>query len=232
MRSVLGPERAENMRHHENNGQPHDAGHMRDGNGQGHDQDPMPGVIPGDVGIGETENEIGYQVANAAAGDGHVQERIVQLNQPAVLEIGNAQGGDDLERTTEGDMPRIVGQSLVYSFGNGGHGDQEKYGEGRVFEHLPTQNQVHGPGQENDESDELDVECAQVQDREDKADGHEGDTGVACFQFEVLEGVPFQPQEVGRQKGYEYAVGAAFAMGDHRENPGDGVVVEDDTGQG
>ena len=57
--------------------------------------------------------KIGYQIADAAAGNGHVQEGIVQLDQPAVLEIGNPQDGDDLERPAKSNVPGIVGQALV-----------------------------------------------------------------------------------------------------------------------
>ena len=47
--------------------------------------------------------------------------------------------------------------------GDGGHGDEEEHGKGRVLEHLLAQNQVDGAGYKYDKADELDVEGADVE---------------------------------------------------------------------
>jgi len=171
VRLVLRPEGAEKMGHDENNGQPQDAGHVRYGNGGGDDQDARQGFFTGDKGIGDAENEIGNQVADAAAGDGHLQQRVVQLDQPAVPEIGNAQQVDYFQRSTEGDVPRVVGQGFVEPFRYRGRGDQKKDRKGRMPEHAPAENREHQSGQQDDEADEAQLEWAQAENRQDQAGG-------------------------------------------------------------
>lgn len=58
------------VRHEKNDRQPQDTGKKRYGDGHQHNQGPFPVVLSGYVGIREAENEIGDEIADAAAGNG------------------------------------------------------------------------------------------------------------------------------------------------------------------